>query len=239
MEKTRKKSGFTLIELLVVIVIIGLLATISAATFGKYFGKARDAVRTAAVSQMTNIIKVDGADKWDDSKFFYDVSCSGPDNTVPNLIDPTSKQYFAGTTESACGNNSSAGGLIEDNDFRLPKADNDICYLIGMGLGSKQAGDDNEFFVAVWGEETSSDNPSESGLIIDGTTKAVATVKGLDGLEASSFSCDKDFSPTLTGTSVSDVLGSGTHDAKYGDKNFRFYKIDKDGKINTVTIGSS
>ncbi len=52
------KKGFTLIELLVVIVIIGILATISVATFGGYFKKARDAERQSAVQNIATIMKV-------------------------------------------------------------------------------------------------------------------------------------------------------------------------------------
>ena len=49
MKKTQK-TGFTLIELLVVIVIIGILATISVATFGGYQARAKDATVLAEVS---------------------------------------------------------------------------------------------------------------------------------------------------------------------------------------------
>ena len=55
------KKGFTLIELLVVIVIIGILATISVATFGGYFKKARDAERQTMVSNISTIMKLAGA----------------------------------------------------------------------------------------------------------------------------------------------------------------------------------
>ena len=57
------KKGFTLIELLVVIVIIGILATISVATFGGYFKKARDAERQSAVQNIATIMKVLNATK--------------------------------------------------------------------------------------------------------------------------------------------------------------------------------
>ena len=67
-----KLSGFTLIELLVVIVIIGILSTISTATFKSYFGKARDAERRAAVQNLALMIKVDSADKWQETKYIYD-----------------------------------------------------------------------------------------------------------------------------------------------------------------------
>jgi prepilin-type N-terminal cleavage/methylation domain-containing protein len=52
-----KQKGFTLIELLVVIVIIGILATISVATFSGYFAKARDAERQAAVRNAATVLK--------------------------------------------------------------------------------------------------------------------------------------------------------------------------------------
>ena len=133
-----KNKAFTLIELLVVIVIIGLLATISAATFGKYFGKARDAVRTASVSQLTQIMKVDGADKISNDRYIYDL---------------------AGFQE-----------LVDDNDYRIPKADNDICYFIGMGDGASVVGDDNQFVIMVLGEETSTESQSEFGAILNGTS---------------------------------------------------------------------
>ncbi len=52
-----QKQGFTLIELLVVIVIIGILATISVATFSGYFKKARDAERKTVVSNAATLLK--------------------------------------------------------------------------------------------------------------------------------------------------------------------------------------
>ena len=143
--KFSKRAGFTLIELLVVIVIIGLLATISAATFGKYFGKARDAVRTASVSQLAQIIKVDGADKWANEKYIYDLA---------GLQD-----------------------LVDDNDYRIPKSDNNICYLIGLGRGIQEAGDDNQFAIVAYGEETSTETPSAPGIIVDGTALAIDAIQ--------------------------------------------------------------
>jgi len=53
----KKQTGFTLIELLVVIVIIGILATISVATFSDYFSKARDSERQANASQAAKLLK--------------------------------------------------------------------------------------------------------------------------------------------------------------------------------------
>lgn len=50
--KQNSQRGFTLIELLVVIVIIGILATISVATFSGYFDKARAAHAQAELAQI-------------------------------------------------------------------------------------------------------------------------------------------------------------------------------------------
>ena len=50
-----QQKGFTLIELLVVIVIIGILATISTATFSGYFRKARDTERQTFVRNAQQI----------------------------------------------------------------------------------------------------------------------------------------------------------------------------------------
>ncbi len=49
-------AGFTLIELLVVIVIVGILATISVATFQGYFARARDARKRANIETISKII---------------------------------------------------------------------------------------------------------------------------------------------------------------------------------------
>lgn len=51
-----QRFGFTLIELLVVIVIIGILATISTATFSGYFRKARDTERQTFVRNAQQIL---------------------------------------------------------------------------------------------------------------------------------------------------------------------------------------
>lgn len=156
MQMKNKNIGFTLIELLVVIVIIGILATISTATFKQYFGKARDAARNTSVANITLMIKVDGADRWDDDKYVYDA---------------------AGLTE-----------LFEANDYRPPQGENNICYYIGMGRGPEPVGDDNEFAVATWGEETSTADPTVGGVIVDGTTNARGNVVG-GGLLQANFGC--------------------------------------------------
>lgn len=56
-----KKQGFTLIELLVVIVIIGVLATISIATFKGYFEKARLAKAQQSFNQIKSLFLAQNA----------------------------------------------------------------------------------------------------------------------------------------------------------------------------------
>jgi prepilin-type N-terminal cleavage/methylation domain-containing protein len=56
MNKNKKFAGFTLIELLITIVIIGILATISVATFGKYQEKARIAAAQAMAKQFQDLV---------------------------------------------------------------------------------------------------------------------------------------------------------------------------------------
>ena len=50
------KKAFTLIELLVVIVIIGILATVSTATYSGFLLQSRDTKRITAVNQMADLI---------------------------------------------------------------------------------------------------------------------------------------------------------------------------------------
>ena len=50
------KKGFRLIELIVTTVIVGVLSTISVSTFNNYFGKANDAVKQQASSEMSRIV---------------------------------------------------------------------------------------------------------------------------------------------------------------------------------------
>ncbi len=142
-----KHFGFTLIELLVVIVIIGILATISTATFKSYFGKARDAERLSAVQNMALMVKVDGADQWGNDKFMHSEGTAA-DNEATTL-----KSVF------------------DENDFRLPKGTNNICYLIAMSHNpASNIGDENEFAVVTWGESTSTKESGVMGPLVDGTS---------------------------------------------------------------------
>ncbi len=95
------KKGFTLIELLVVIVIIGILATISVATFGGYFKKARDAERQSAVQNIATIMKVLNATE-ETVNYSTDTSATGSDTrakldarlNVQGYATPDGKNQF-------------------------------------------------------------------------------------------------------------------------------------------------
>lgn len=166
MNMERKKLGFTLIELLVVIVIIGILATISTATFKQYFGKARDAARNTSVANVTLMIKVDGADRWDDAKYIYDAT--------------------------------ELQALFSANDYRPPKGENNICYVIMMAPNTDVVGDDNEFAVATWGEETSTELPTDPGVIVDGTSQAITNIMAATIAQADLGCDDNDFDTLWT-----------------------------------------
>jgi len=143
--KTKIKIlGFTLIELLVVIVIIGILSTISTATFKSYFGKARDAERTSAVQNIALMIKVEGADDWDNTKYMHDAT------TLADLFDANDFRapkatnaipYYIAMT------NNGATGVGDDNEFVIatwgeststadPKAAGVICDGTQIGVGN-------------------------------------------------------------------------------------------------------
>ncbi len=142
----KRNFGFTLIELLVVIVIIGILATISTATFKSYFGKARDAERQSAVQNIALMIKVDGADDWTDDKYVYaadtdlEALMAANDFRIPD--GKNNICYFI--------------GMAKDGDGAI--------------------GDINEFVVATWGESTSTEATGTSGVLADGTEAAVTAV---------------------------------------------------------------
>ena len=98
-----KNKAFTLIELLVVIVIIGILATISTATFGEYQKKARDTEREVFIQ---NVKKILIASQLESDAADYDLGgadAAGTETALINLLDnqgykvPSSKsgiEYF-------------------------------------------------------------------------------------------------------------------------------------------------
>ena len=60
--KFQVKKGFTLIELLIVITIIGILASLTLASFGAAQAKARDGVRKSDLSQLKRALELAKAD---------------------------------------------------------------------------------------------------------------------------------------------------------------------------------
>ncbi len=110
-----------------VIVIMGILATISTATFSSYFAKARDAKRISAVQSLKMLIQVDSASNWNNDRYVY--------------------------VEDGASEGSKLSNLLDKNDYRMPEGENGICYIVGMATGKNSiVGDDNEFFVATWNE---------------------------------------------------------------------------------------
>ncbi len=160
----KKNFGFTLIELLVVIVIMGILATISTATFSSYFAKARDAKRLSSVQSMKMLIQMAGSDDWTAHRYLFQEG----ENEVTLGVNKKSLKTLT--------------SLFDENDYTPPKGENSICYLIGMGSGfDEYVGDDNQFFVATWKESTNE-------IIVDGTKGAKALMESA-GLKRDAFVC--------------------------------------------------
>ncbi len=112
--RKNKNKAFTLIELLVVIVIIGILATISVATFQGYFEKARLAKAQQAYNQIKSLIFSQNASTEKNlitARYTFD----------GNTLNTTSSPYALDT--SGTGNNltniTSSGSFSQSNDTPL------------------------------------------------------------------------------------------------------------------------
>jgi prepilin-type N-terminal cleavage/methylation domain-containing protein len=162
--KKQKLDGFTLIELLVTIVIIGILSGVTVASFSSYFGKARDAVRVSNVQLMSTTIATNSADKWKASEKYAFVNDGT--NTGVKL-----------------------SSIFALDGFKAPKGENGVCYHFGFytksGNGSSK---DNGYYVATWGESTSTDKPGTAGPIYAGTKNATDVLKA-ETLTSASFEC--------------------------------------------------
>ncbi len=106
MLKNRKTKGFTLIELLVTIVIIGVLVTISVATFSSYQKKSRDAKREMELTQMAKAIAID-----------YTINEKGCGKGNAYAARPCVMK------------------IIKDAGITLPPAEKD-CYVYGFDMGN-------------------------------------------------------------------------------------------------------
>lgn len=148
-----KKKAFTLIELLVVMVIIGILATISTATFTSSAEKARDVKRQATVRDIAAVIRASGV---------------GRDNAQFSIYQGPSLRYSY--------NALNLKNLLQDNGFKGADTDSNICYFYGYVDRPRNhnnfASKDGDFIVATWGESTSTANPGSPGPIYDGTQLA-------------------------------------------------------------------
>ena len=202
--KQTKLAGFTLIELLVVIVIIGILSTISTATFKSYFGKARDAERRAAVQNLALMIKVDSADRWDETKYIYNVQELKDLAAANDFRFPRGSKnicYFIGTATPT-------GAVIgDDNEF--------VVATWGetghTAIGSYQDGQDE-------------------GLIIDGTENGVNALIGR-GLNEDSFACGSKFDASVTtGPGGKFATQTAAPTATIGDVK-SYFKINEEGQV--------
>ena len=125
--KNKYKKGFTLIELLVVIVIIGVLSTISVATFQGYFEKARIAQSQAFATQFEHKLLADKVLN-DDRDFIGLYDFNNPlsiSQTTPFIIDGSpyesniSAKTGSGTFSSSTENGVGIGNSLRINDARL------------------------------------------------------------------------------------------------------------------------
>lgn len=144
-----KQTAFTLIELLVVIVIIGILATVSTATFSGNLAKSRDAQRITAVNQMAKLIESNGIGR------DYYLWGTGP----TDYHDDEAKYTYTHTDLKT---------LFTENGYALPPAENNICYLFHL-IGPTNIDTTAAFSVSTWGETTSTANPGTPGIIFAGT----------------------------------------------------------------------
>lgn len=115
-----KNKGFTLIELLVVIVIIGILATISTASFREYMNDARESKRITTAKNIYDIIQAE---------------------IVLNDGSPTDFDNDSNNNDF----NVEFSGLAAAQGFDMPTDLGDYCVMYGHHSSSNQ----NEFFVAI------------------------------------------------------------------------------------------
>jgi Tfp pilus assembly protein PilE len=151
----------------VTIVIIGILSGVTVASFSSYFGKARDAVRVSNVQLMSTTIATNSADKWKASE----------------------KYAFANDADSPTGK-TKLSSIFTLDGFEAPKGENGTCYHFGFYTkNSNESSKNNGYYVATWGESTSTDNPGIAGLIYAGTSNATSKLTA-DGVATEAmFGC--------------------------------------------------
>jgi len=120
MKTNMTQKGFTLIELLVVIVIIGILATISVATFSGYFAKARDTERKTFAGAARTAITAESITGGTVDFCFGEASMALAEGVVDDFIieqgieapQDGSRVYYV--TETAC-----AAGPVASDSFAI------------------------------------------------------------------------------------------------------------------------
>ena len=171
------KKGFTLIELLVVIVIIGILATISVATFGGYFKKARDSERQSAVQNIATIMKVINA----------------TNETVDyHGIDKNNDGDYADTGETEITTKATLDTVLSAQGYTTPDSKNGFKYRYAVDA------DKDDFFIAVCSEEKAGDGVDE--VFSAGTPVGVSMVVDTN-CDDSSAATDPN-TPTVNTTAV-------------------------------------
>jgi len=187
-----KQKGFTLIELLVVIVIIGILATISVATFSGYFAKARDAERQAAVRNAATVLKTARAVETIQS-FDYDRT---------EGLDGSTADIDGGVTTIAGVENvlSAEGGFIVPEPSTT---DYEYVYV------EPTTNPGNSFAIFICSEENAAATAGAGDRVfVDGTADLVGIIRAGDGTicpdgGATNNSIDLD---TLTSTGTGDLV---------------------------------
>lgn len=124
--KRGQKSGFTLIELLITIVIIGILATVSVATYDGFQKRANDAKRELFVRNASMLLQTLHSEGKYTNYWFWDDTFQGGGNAV---IHDRLK------------------GILSAHDYTIPEADNEYCYVYSVERSRKQ-----DFFIAVASE---------------------------------------------------------------------------------------
>ncbi|MCF7830890.1 hypothetical protein K9M41_02760, partial [Candidatus Gracilibacteria bacterium] len=186
-----------------------------------YFAKdslvvARDTKRQTAIETISLQIKADNLHVWDNTKYLYEKDESVGKNYNPEL---------EGLKE-----------LFRKHKFTPPKGYNNICYFIGMGPGKNgSTGDDNEFVIATWGEETSTNKIGEPGIIVRGTNKAVNAFTSLFSgkleINEEAFRCrsqDEFKIPRAIFSLIPDIGAPGSRP--------KFLKLGDKGQIESIEV---
>lgn len=165
----RKTTAFTLIELLVVIVIIGILATISTATFSNYIKKANNIKMLAELSNYEDAFLSDSLVREADSDpiaYFYGVHSASavPQNAfVPGAL--------LGVLRKAGFDVPASDSILNLRSVFSPYMSDGDVFVFGSGGNSQSSFEDNDFAIVGWGEGLSTFDLSSSGPIVIGTKR--------------------------------------------------------------------